>query len=475
MRQRWMWSGLITLGWLCAVSAAQAHPGHEDAAKPRTLYQDALDDKLQVWVSTDVGLHLSFNGGQSWQWVCEDLFGNDVRSFAVAGKNSGDARQRVWLVGSFSRDLKSRSPGPGFFLSTDGGCSWGQPEGVLRGRWVSALSVNAQAPEEVLAGSADLKGDNGVALSRDAGRSWQWTSLKGQAGPVQSLLRAPSQGQVVYAATRRKAWRSQDAGRSWEPILQEHLQGAIDEVELYAVDPEDPQVLYFSHFGTKGRALWVSRDGGRSGQELLLPSQLDFASAALVPTPKGGRLLLVGTSRKSLYRSSDGGKSWTETPVEIPLRYLSADRSQPGRAWVATRAASVRNEERWQGHVIGELVGDRLAPTFSYARTTGLLSCPEGSQLHQACPRLDWASVGRGDIVQKPPRPEPPQVDAGQAEGQADAGQVGVEPPTPPLVPQEATPQEAPEPSPWRWLWLLALLGTVALAASRWWGKKREP
>jgi photosystem II stability/assembly factor-like uncharacterized protein len=452
-----MRAGLV-LGLLGWGGVALAHPGHEGAAKPRSLYQDEVSQGFRAWLSSDVGLHLSLNGGKSWRWVCEDLFGGDVRSFALAGEDQGDVRQRVWLVGSFGRDLETRAPLPGLYLSTDGGCSWDQPQGALRGRWVSALSVSPQAPNEVLAGSADLTGDNGVALSTDAGRSWRWTSIKGVAGPLRSILRAPSDPKVVYAATRRRAWRSQDGGRTWAPTLQEQLKGTIDEVGLIAVDPEDPQALYFSHFGTRGRALWISRDGGRTGQELLLPSQLDFASATVLSGESGGRTLLVGTSQRSLYRSTDGGETWREDQVAVPLRYLAADRSQEGRAWVATRSRAVRNEATWQGHVIGALEGDALAPTFSYARTAGLLSCPEGSQLRQVCPDLDWVSVGRGDVVTKPRRAPASEAPASQeAPGQEAPGQ------------EAPGKKEAPEePSPWRWLWLLALLATVALAARRW-------
>jgi hypothetical protein len=444
---RWIKVASWLLCVLCC-GVVDAHPGHEGEARPQQFFFDEGVGELKALLSSDVGLHVS--QGEGWYQICEDLFGGDVRSFALAGAASGDPRRRAWLVGSFGRSLPDRSPRAGFFRSVDGGCSWSEPEGALKGRWVSAISTRRERPEEVLAASADLTGGNGVALSEDAGASWSWTGLRGVSGPVEVLLRAPSDGARVYASWRRGAWRSEDGGRSWAPILGEMVVAPVEELRLLAVDPQDPGLVYFSRFGLKGRSLWVSRDGGESGVELLAPSQKDFASAALSAGPGGARTLLVATGRGSIYRSSDRGARWEEGPLEAQVGVLAASSDQRGEV-VALLPRVQQGEGRWAGKALGRWEEGSLRPWFSYGETRGLWACPAGSDVARVCPALDWASVGRGEVVRKKKPTEPVQ---------AVSAPVVVEGP---VVAEGPVAEAASEGAGGgRWVWLgLGLLGVV--------------
>jgi hypothetical protein len=174
----------------------------------------------------------------------------------------------------------------------------------------------------------------------------------------------------------------------------------VEEVRLLAVDPRDAGVVYFSRFGLKGRSLWVSRDGGASGVELLVPSQKDFASAALSAGPGEARTLLVATGRGSIYQSSDRGASWEEGPLEAAVGLLAASSDQRGEV-VALLPRVQQGEGRWAGKSLGRWEEGALRPWFSYGETRGLWACPEGSDVARVCPKLDWASVGRGEVVRK--------------------------------------------------------------------------
>ena len=130
---------------------------------------------------------------------------------------------------------------------------------------------------------------NGVYKSTDAGNTWMHMGLE-ETKHVGRILIHPRNPDVVYVAAvgdlwgpneERGVYRTRDGGESWERVLyiDEHT-GAID----LAMDPGDPNTVFAAMYQRR-RTGWGFNGGG----------------------PGSG-----------LYRSFDGGDSWTELTEGLP-------------------------------------------------------------------------------------------------------------------------------------------------------------
>ena len=116
----------------------------------------------------------------------------------------------------------------------------------------------------------------GLLLTIDNGRTWQHTSEAfnpdGTIGPnPESLARAPSSADVVYAGIEsRGVRRSDDGGKTWRDLSQTLPKGRARNGVSVAVHPHDPQTVWL---GTDG-GIFKTIDGGRHWRRLTrgLPS-----------------------------------------------------------------------------------------------------------------------------------------------------------------------------------------------------------
>ena len=76
------------------------------------------------------------------------------------------------------------------------------------------------------------------------------------------VLIDPRQPKRVYAAASMGLYRSDDAGRSWQPADHGLPDGGV---AALALDPREPQRLYAA---TPAGALYLSEDGARSWRTL---------------------------------------------------------------------------------------------------------------------------------------------------------------------------------------------------------------
>lgn len=131
-------------------------------------------------------------------------------------------------------------------------------------------------------------------------------------------------------------WRSTDGGDRFLRVCE----GMFVEchVRALAVHPRDPETLYL---GTE-QGLFRSTNGADRWSRVESPlTERQIWSILLLPHDP--EVVLVGTCPARLFRSEDGGKTWTEPPAEMVqecprilhsrLTTLTADPQQPGRVW----------------------------------------------------------------------------------------------------------------------------------------------
>lgn len=150
------------------------------------------------------------------------------------------------------------------------------------------------------------------------------------AGRASALAVHPTDVNTVYVGySFGGLWRTKDAGKSWSALMDDQPALAIGAV---AIDPASPETIYVGtgesafYIGYTGQGIFRSPDGGQTWQKLggsefdglsvgrLLLDDGDIYAAAVFGKLGRGEVCTdseVDASGQGLYRSSDGGASWT--------------------------------------------------------------------------------------------------------------------------------------------------------------------
>jgi photosystem II stability/assembly factor-like uncharacterized protein len=115
--------------------------------------------------------------------------------------------------------------------------------------------------------------------------------------------------------------KSTDGGKTWSNVRPSGLPGL--DVHGFAADPRNPRTLYAA---IAGRGLYRSTDGGNSFS--VVSTDVGAAVMALAVTPDGR--ILAGDMQKGLMVSRDAGKTW-DVNLRAGLMGLALDPADPKR------------------------------------------------------------------------------------------------------------------------------------------------
>ena len=248
--------------------------------------------------ATGGGVWKTLDGGRSWENISDGYFGGSIGSVEVAKSDPN-----VIYVGGGEKTVRGNvSSGYGVWKTEDGGKTWSS-SGLAKSRHIPRLRVHPNDPNTVY---------------------------------------AAVMGNIYKPAKERGVYKSTDGGKSWKNILYVNDQsGAVD----LTLDPNNPRVLYASTWrvqrtpyslssGGDGSALWKSTDSGATWKEIsknegFPEGTLGIIGVTVSPVNSERVWAIVENKDKGgLYRSDDGGKTWSQVNSERKLRQ---------RAWYYTR------------------------------------------------------------------------------------------------------------------------------------------
>ena len=275
-------------------------------------------------------------------------------------RSIGPARggRSIAVGGSISRpnEYYFGATGGGVWKTTDAGITW-RPvaDRFLRTSSVGALAVAASNPDVVYVGMGEvqLRGNiiqgDGVYKTADGGRTWTHMGLE-KTMAIGRVRVHPSNPDIVFVAAlgnpygpsaERGVFKSTDGGKSWTKVLfRDEKTGAVDLV----IDPSNPNVLYAGLWevfrtphslssGGPGSGLFKSTDGGDTWTELTknpgLPKPLWGKIGVTVSGADPNRLYaIIEAAEGGLFASDDAGATW---------RLVNDDRNIRQRAFYYTR------------------------------------------------------------------------------------------------------------------------------------------
>lgn len=240
-------------------------------------------------------LYRTSDGGESWQ-ISQAAFITQTSALALAG-------QTVWLGTQHGQVLTA---------SLDA-LAWARVAVTLRGQ----LEALALSPAFNRDGTLYVAGkESGVWASYDGGKTWQDTGFPArEAGSGRMHLAISpdfARDRTVFAATGSQVYRSTDAGNTWQilPVgpgnvfplndLDVSPNYARDRTLMIAGDYRAPTVLR----STDGGEMWQADASG-------LPASGGLSHLTFSPNYAADRGVYVWTESEGLYRSGDGGQSWS--------------------------------------------------------------------------------------------------------------------------------------------------------------------
>lgn len=311
-----------------------------------------------IWCSTDAGETWEvtrLTKGTMDDWAAEDPDFAKMIAWTDTPMPFDDEFSQIWSLCHAHETVYAGTKPAGLLASKDGGKTWERVQGLsdhpsaqswtpgAAGLVLHTIVPDPANPKKLWVGLSAA----GVFATEDGGTTWDRRNRlsnaqacgnhdhpaaprDGETGHcVHNMMRAPGEGDLLYQQNHHGVWRSADGGRSWDDITN----GLPSTFGFpIRVHPRDRDTIWTLPLNgdSAGRfppdaaaAVWRSRDGGRSWQDLRqgLPQRgcyftvLRQAMAGDARDPAG---LYFGTNSGSVFASLDEGDNWQEVARHLP-------------------------------------------------------------------------------------------------------------------------------------------------------------
>ena len=268
----------------------------------------------------DGSLHVSFDGGETWQPRDHGLTEHDVFSLEAV---EVDGRVRLFC-GTEPAKL---------FVSDDLGESWRELPGLRDvptvGSWSFPGPPHVAHAKHITVDPRDARTMyvsievGGLLRSRDGGETWQ--DVPGMYEDVHRLLINPVSPRQMYVSGGAGLWQSDDGGETWRNTTDHHheIGGYPDQLVYHPANPDlmfvasakdSPGAWRSNPFA--GARISRSRDGSSTWEQLTngLPDRMQGNVEAMCLEVTGfgeACSLFAATTAGEVFVSDDAGDTWT--------------------------------------------------------------------------------------------------------------------------------------------------------------------
>ena len=255
--------------------------------------------------------------------------------------------------------------GGGVWKTTDAGNTWKSISDGYFGGSIGSIAVSESDPNVIYVGEGEqtLRGNvssgRGAWKSMDAGETWEFIGLP-NSEHVSRIRIHPSNPDVLYVGVIGNLWKpnkerglykSIDGGKNWKKILFVSDKAGVGDV---IIDPNNSRIIYASTWqmkrdgyrmdsGGPDSKIFRSFDEGNTWEDIStfkgLPN-FPWGIVGLTISPLNSKRIwaMIEAKNGGLFRSDDGGNSWSK---------INSNRSLRQRAWYYTRIyADTENEDK---------------------------------------------------------------------------------------------------------------------------------
>lgn len=239
--------------------------------------------------------------------------------------------------------------GGGVWKTEDAGQHWKNvSDGYFKTGSVGAVAVSISDPNVVYVGMGEhaprgvmTSYGDGVYKSTDAGKTWKYMGLK-ETQHIARIVIHPKNPDIIYVAAQgqlngknpeRGVFKSTDGGVSWKKVL--YVNDGTGCAEL-SMDATDPNILYAAMWehqrlpwkvisGGPGSGLYKSMDGGATWTEMTegLPKEKGKMAIAVSPANSQKVYAVIESDTEQekggLFVSEDAGKNWSRVSLDHRL------------------------------------------------------------------------------------------------------------------------------------------------------------
>jgi photosystem II stability/assembly factor-like uncharacterized protein len=241
----------------------------------------------------------------------------------------------------------------GVLKSTDGGVTWDMLTDHFPTLSVGDVAIDPNNPNAVYAGlgEANLAGDNydgdGLYRTTDGGATWVNIGLS-QTKRIGRVAVHPSNSDIIFVAgagaqfsadSARGVYRTTDGGTTWAKVL--YVSDSTSAIDL-RINPVHPDTVYAAMWerlrsptrrkaGGQTSGIYRSTDMGSTWTELTngLPSGTNVGRIGITICEAITNVLYATYTDSigyldAIYKTTDGGNSWAQTPDQPPSYIYSS-------------------------------------------------------------------------------------------------------------------------------------------------------
>ncbi len=226
------------------------------------------------------------------------------------------------------------------------------------GGWIQSILAGRAGVDELLVG-CDV---GGFYRSTDAGESYTIHNQGLEDYYVECIVQHPFDAQTLYLGCLSGVYKSTDRGQSWQwlregfPPIEGYRWSAP--IGALAIDPGNPDTLY-AGIGSPRHQKWgtgtiyKTTNGGRTWDRANAPGSLpdDALVSSIAIDPRQTDHLLIATQR-GVFRSADGAQTWQASNAGLPhqaIRRVALCPGQPDTVYLTL--SSLPGVQPWQGGV----------------------------------------------------------------------------------------------------------------------------